>query len=280
MAEEDFHFLIDSAPPIEVQYTLGCVDAEIPLSTNELRSCLSSKWGYSAQSNFTLSTRRLFDLDLTNKSRTETGKPGHILSEPGKVVREILYIDRGLYDEVMHYLHYTTYDGSPESRKLFWSYRSCCDVVWEHKGLLPTPQIVAIVQSRIADQFPSAYSNRAGGNFNAGGVSSGWKPWVARLQPSPFSPEGRNLVPRTTDRFEVVLLALDHLYRHQGYRYGDPVIVDEKVLDDLARVFFLDPLCCRELLDLAAAVTNAVTLSDTFAGTSVTLVRPYTIESI
>jgi hypothetical protein len=280
VAEEDLHFLIDSAPPLEVQYTLGCVDTETPLSTNELRRCLSSKWGYSAQSNFTFSTRRLFDLGLTDKARTATGKPGHILSELGAVVREILYIDRGLYDEVMHYLHYTTYDGSPESRKLLWSYRTCCDIVWEHKELLPTSEMVAAVQSRIADQFPSAYAKRVGGNFNAGGVSSGWKPWVARLQPSLFSPKGRNLVLRKIDRFEVVLLALDDLYRHQGYRYGDPVIIDQEMLDELARVFFLDPICCRELLDLAAAVTKAVKLSDTFAGTSVTLVKPYTIESI
>lgn len=280
MPEEDLHFLIDSAPPLEVQYTLGCLDTEKPLSTNQLRGCLSSQWGYSAQSNFTFSTRRLLDLGLTEKAMTPTGKPGHILSGPGAVVREILYIDRGLYDELMHYLHYTTYDGSPQSRKLLWSYRTCCDTVWEHKELLPTSELVAAVQSRIADEFPSAYARRVGGNFNAGGVSSGWKPWVARLQPSPFATDGRKLVPRMIDRFEAVLLALDDLYRHKSYRCGDPVILDPEMTDELARVFFLDPLRCRELLDLAAAVTNTITLSDTFAGTSVTLVEPYTIASI
>ena len=78
----------------------------------------------------------------------------------------------------------------------------------------------------------------------------------------------------------LALLALDDVYRSRGYRYGDPVILDEPMLDEVARVFFLDPICCRKLLDLAARLTKVIKLSDTFAGTSVTLMAPYTIERI
>jgi hypothetical protein len=280
VVEEDSHFLIDSAPPLEVEYTLACLDLEVPFSTGELRKCLSSKSGYTAQRSFTFSTRRLFDLGLANKAKTASGKPGHILANLGAVVREILYIDRDLYCEIMHYLHYTSYDGSATSRKLFWSYRTCCDIVWERKRVPPTSEIVTAVQSRIAGQFPSAYASRVGGNFNAGGVSSGWKPWLTQLCPSPFSSDGKELRPRQSHRFELSVLALDHVYRSRNYRYGDPVILDDVILDKVACVFFLDPICCRELLSLAARLTKVVRLADTFAGPSVTLMEPYTIESI
>jgi hypothetical protein len=278
--KEDMHFLIDNAPPLEVKYTLQCLDLRIPCSTKELRARLLSEWGYPAQKNFTFSTRRLFDLGLAYKATTTSGKPGNTLSELGARVRDILSIDHALYDEIMHFLHYTSYDGSPSRRKLFWSYRTCCEIVWALKRIPLTSELVSAVQSRIAKQFPSAYSRRIGGNFNAGGVTSGWKPWVTRLQPSPLSSDMKTLVPRQSRRFELSALALDHVYRSRHYRYGDPVVLDEALLDEIARVFFLDPTCCRELLDLAARVTKTVKLSDTFAGTSVTLVAPYTIESI
>ena len=278
--KEDIHFLIDNAPPPEVEFILRCLDPDITYSTEELREQLLQDWRYSAQRNLTFSTRRLFDLGLADKAMAISGKPGHVLTNLGAKVREVLSIDHELYDEITHFLHYTIYDGSPSSRKLFWSYRTCCEIVWARKEMIPTPEIVAAVQSRIAEEFPAAYARRIGGNFNAGGVSSGWKPWVARLQPSPFSSEGKTLMPRQSHRFELSALALDHVYRSRGYRYGDPVILDEPMLDEVARVFFLNPICCRELLDLAARLTKAIKLSDTFAGTSVALMAPYTIERI
>jgi hypothetical protein len=45
-------------------------------------------------------------------------------------------------------------------------------------------------------------------------------------------------------------------------------------------VFFLDPANCRELLGTAAAFSSAVKLSDTLAGTSIALTRPYTLHDL
>jgi hypothetical protein len=281
MAQEaDLHFLIDNAQPVEVEHILRCLDSETAYSTEELRIRLLDDWGLSAQKNLTFSTRRLFDLGLSERAATVSGKPGHIITDRGVKVRAILAIDHQLYDEIMHYLHYTSYDGSASSRKLFWSYRVCCEVVWQRKSVPAVSEVVANVQARIAEQFPSAYARRVGGNFNAGGVTSGWKPWVVRLCPPPFLSDGGELVPRETHRIELVLLALDHVYRSHDYRYGDPVVVDDAILDEVARVFFLDVVCCRKLLSLAGRLVKALRVADTFAGPSVTLAEPYTVESI
>jgi len=279
--KEDVHFLIDNAPPVEVEYVLGCLDLNVAYPTEELRERILLDWGYSAQRNLTFSTRRLFDLGLADKARTASGKPGHVITKLGTKVREISSIDHDLYAEIMHLLHYASYDGSPSARKLFWSYRTCCEIVWELKEVPSASTIATEVLSQIAKLSP-AYVNlpKKGGRFNEGGVSSGWKPWVAQLQPSPFASEGRALIPRHSHRFELALLALNHVYRSREYRYGDPVILDESLLDELACVFFLDPICCRELIDLAARLTKAIKLSDTFTGTSVTLLAPYGIERI
>jgi hypothetical protein len=277
---EDLHFLIDNAPPKEVRFVLQSLDASYPYSTQQLKDRILSHWGYTVQKNFTFSTRRLIDLGLATRSKTSERKPGYILTSLGSKVQEVISIEPTLYPEIMHYLHYTSYDDQdPMSRKLLWSYRVCSDLVWEQKQIPPVSQLVAYVQSGIAEGWPEAYARRVGGNFNAGGVTSGWKPWVVQLEPSIIVDE-TSIVPRRSTHYELSVLALDDLYRHRKYRYGDPVVIDEVLLDEISRVFFLDPVCCRELLDLAARLIDDIKLADTFAGTSVTLMAPYTVERI
>lgn len=280
--EMDLHFLIDNAPPIEVEYTLKELDLNISYSTKELQERIYTGWGYETQRNYSNSTRRLYDLGLSKREQTEAGKPGHILTELGEKIRGILAVDRKLYKELMHYLHYTSYDKEdPSSRKLFWSYRKCCHVVWSRKELPKTTEIVKIIQNEIAEQFPDAYaSTDEGGRFNSGGVSSGWKPWVKQLEPPIFDPGENSFAPRKVDRFELVLLAIDHVYKTNKYRFGDPVVLDEPLLDQIAQVFFLEPVRTRELIDMASKLTKTVKLADTFAGTSITMSAPYSADRI
>lgn len=277
--KEDTHFLIDNAYPEEMRLVLLCLDSVLFLSVNDIRNLLISLYSYEGQKNLSFSTRRLVDLGLAAQRPTSEGKPGYALIALGERVRSLLYERPGLYPDIMHFLHY---DGDPVLRKLFLSYRWCCDIVWDRREMLNARSIVLEIQSRIAQGFPEMYAQRVGGNFNAGGVSA-WKAWIAALVPPPFAasvPEERALLPRVCDHYELSLLALDHVYRLRGYRYGDPVILDDALLDEIARVFFLDPICCRRLIDIAARLTHVIRLADTFAGTSITLMEPYTVERI
>ena len=277
--QEDKHFLIDNAFPKEVEYVLRCLNSQDALSANNLRGRLASDFGYEAQKNLSFSTRRLIDLALAMQQTNTDRTPVYVITKLGERIRALLYDNSEFYADIMHFLHY---DGDSSVRKLFLSYRWCCDIVWNKKEIVDTSVIVAEVQSRIAERYPEMYMQRIGGNFNSGGVTS-WKAWVVALTPSPFdreNPRERSLLPRTSERYELALLALDHVYRSQGYRYGDPVILDETFLDGVARVFFLDPLCCRNLLDLAVRVTRVIVMRDTFAGTSIKLMTPYNVQNL
>lgn len=279
--EEDSHFLIDNAHPEEMRLILLSLNSATPLSIGDLRDLLYSSYGYEGQKNLSLSTRRLVDLGLAAQQSTSVNKAkwGYRLVALGEKVRSLHYERPALYPDVMHFLHYA---GDPGHRKLFLSYRWCCEIVWDRKEM-PTARSIALeIQSRIAQAYPEMYAQRVGGNFNIGGVSA-WKAWLATLVPLPFAaeaPASRTLVPRTCSCYELPLLALDHVYRSRDYRYGDPMILDDALLDEIARVFFLDPVCCRELLDLAAQVTRAIALRDTFAGTSIKLLAPYGVMDL
>ena len=275
---ENEHFLIDNVTPPELDFALQTLDLEDSMTTEELRASLLERWNYKAQLNLSFTTRRLIDLGAAQRTR-KAGKPAYSLSEFGAKLRALRAVDPVMYKEVAHYLHYDRYDGDPDCNKLFWSYYHCCDIVW---GLRRMPQddvIVAEIQSRIAVSFPDLYT-RASGGFNKGGVSSGWRPWVAQLEPAPFPDKIKVLIPRTVTRFELSLLALDRAYRQRGYQYGDPVLLDDDLLDETAAVFFLDLACCRELLERAARLDRSLTLRSTFSGTSLTLHEPYTVERL
>lgn len=276
---EDVHFLIDNASPREMEFILRCLNPQTAYSNAEVREHLSTEWYFTAQKNISFSTRRLCDLGLAATGGTLLGKPGYLLTSLGGKVRNLLDTDHDLYADIMHYLHYNGYDGAPSARKLFWSYKCCCDLVWAWKRVPPASELASEVQSQISASFPELYSQRVGGNFNVGGVSA-WKAWVMELACPPFSVGERDVIPRVQDRFELAVLALDHVYRSRGYRYGDPVVLDDLLLDELARVFFLEHQCLRNLLSLAAKMTRSVVLHDTFAGTSVKLMAPYGLEDV
>lgn len=279
VAAEDTHFYIDNAPPDEVRTVLFGLDLEAPLSNAQIADRARTQLGFQLQRDTAYSTRRLSDLGLALKPERPNRKT-YLLTPLGARMRALVSLDPSISWDAWRYLHYTGYNGQPYSRKLLWSYRVCCEAVWREKLLLPTAQLAGAVQSLMREQFPQLdLSARLGSRFDSTAVGRCYT-WLMRLSPMPFSREHPQLRSRTVHRHELALLALDHVYRARGYRYGDPAVLDGALLDEIARVFFLDLQCCRELLLLASRVTRAVRMADTLAGPSVTLVAPYTIECI
>jgi len=279
MNNYDTHFYIDNAPPEEVAWVLRCLPPGDPVSPNEIASLLLSEYGFGMQKDKTYSPRRLYDLGLANQRRA-TGTLTYVLTELGHKVRTIATTDPQLYPDVMHFLHYSRFDGDPRTRKYLWSYRRCCEIVWAEKRLIPTQEMASRVQALMRSEFPGLdFAAAKGARFDTTGAGRCYT-WMRRLLPPAFSERGGVLQPRVVDRHELVLLALGYVYSERSYRCGDPVVLDEALLSDIARVFFLDTVRCYDLLRLGAEVTHAVALGDTFAGTSVTLNRPFALENL
>jgi len=275
---EDTHFYIDYAPPNEVRKALWCLSPEQPMTPTEIFDMLESQ-DQPIKSRRTEIPHRLFDLGLASQVK-QGNRVAYLLTKLGRKIQEIDNFDPELYPDLMHFLHFSSWDGTPQARKFLWSYRQCSELAWKEGRLLPPKEIAARIQSQMAEDFPHLdYTARVGARFDSTAAGR-WARWVGTLSPSPFSETEGTLQERIVSNHALALLALDDVYRSRGYRYGDPVILDEPMLDEVARVFFLDPICCRKLLDLAARLTKVIKLSDTFAGTSVTLMAPYTIERI
>ncbi|MEK9136138.1 MAG: hypothetical protein AAB393_03360, partial [Bacteroidota bacterium] len=235
---EDVHFYIDNAPPGEVEWVLRCLHASDPMTTQMIAERLSTEFGVAMQKDKTYSPRRLFDLGLSDQGTSDAKKKAYTLTALGQRVRELLALDNELYPDLMHYLHYSSYDAKPGSRKFLWSYRHCCNSVWSERRLIDKGEMASRILGWMKQEFPKLdYGARVGARFDGTAVGRCYA-WVQQLQPAPFSNADNSLMPRITQRYELALLALDDVYRTRGYGYGDPVVLDAQFLDDVSRVFF------------------------------------------
>jgi hypothetical protein len=269
------HFYIDHAPPDGVRRILRVLPLDSGLTVREIGIAVPSSGTAKFRSEW---PKRLADLGLALVDKN-SGPLRYKLSPLGMHVQQLEYTRPSLIPDVLHYLH-SEWSSSTTSVEYIWSYQTCCDIIWREKRLLDTRDIAAQVLESMHQSFPDLnYQARVGARFDKTAAGR-WLQWVKFLEPSPFPDESGVLHPRSVTSYELILLALDRIYRQRGYRYGDPVLLDETLLDRIAAVFFLDLTCCRNLLEVAARLTRSVRLADTLAGTAITLQEPYTIERI
>jgi hypothetical protein len=287
---EDVHFYIDNAPPKKVLPLLHVLNPDKGLTANEAAAIVTTIYGATAvQKDNTYAPRRLYDLGLAVRER-RGARTEYRLSQLGAKIQSILAADEALALDVLHYLHFTGYiaafgdqlaQGSTSPRKYLWSYRRCCELIWAEGHVIPPRRLAAILQAEMAEKFSHLdFNARIGARVDDVGVGRVLT-WLRALSPAPFSGNKQaEIRPRSVRRPELVLLALDDLYRANGYRYGDAVLMDEKIIHQIAGVFFLDHACCRGLLHLAAQITSIVQVTNTFAGPSVKLLRPFRVTDL
>lgn len=275
MLDQAPHFYIDHAPPDGVLAILRILPLEHGMTIGEIKGAVPSSGVAKFRSEW---PRRLADLGLAH-AETFDQKLRYRVSNLGVHVRKLETTDPGILPDILHYLH-SDWQDSSEKRHYLWSYQACCAVSWHRRQVPSSRDLAAIVQERMREEFPNLdYKASTGARFDSTAAGR-WLQWIRTLEPTPFDEDDRRLIPRIVTRYELVLLALDRAYRQRGYRYGDPVLLDDGLLDEIAAVFFLDLACCRELLERAARLDRALSLRSTFAGTSLTLQEPYTIERL
>lgn len=278
MKQEDTHFYIDNAPPKEVIEVLRVLSLQNGMTPGEISGLLLTK-GIRMQKDYTYSPRRLFDLGLAEHAPPPAGRVTYLLSLAGLHLQRILNTEQSLAIDLLHFLHYSRFTGAPHDRKYLWSYRRCCQLIWDAGYLASPAQLAATIQSEMQEEFSALdFGARQGARFNKTAVSCVYT-WLRTLLPSPIGAD-RTLVKREVGEIKLALLGLDFAYREQRYHYGDPILMSESLINKVAQVFFLDGQCCRRLMLAAETITDVVKIVDTLGGPSITLTRPITVEAV
>jgi hypothetical protein len=281
VTKEDHHFYIDNASLPEVATALRVLSIDRPLTPATIREIAKRDFAYDIQKDATYAPRRLQDLGLA--SRNKPIGQGYVLTATGLTLQSILQHDQGLAYELFHYLHYTGSAGHSDARKLLWSYRRCCQLLWASGHLVSKRMIASTILSEAADRFASCLVGAGSeGGFNAGAVGCVYS-WLRRLDPSPLPTSGRSegpLVRRPLLTPSLAGLALDDLYRDRDIQYGDRVILDDGVVDALAQVFFATPESIYSGLTETAKRSKNLRLLETLSGVAVELGQPFGLSDV
>lgn len=274
--KEDTHFYLDNAHPLEVAGVLRVLNNGMGMTPDEIAERLLLNINYTMQKDHGYSPRRLYDLGLAQQNR-EGSKVLYSLNSLGCKVQTIAAFDDALTFDILHYLHFTGI--CFRDRKYLWSYRRCCELIWNHRSIDDKQQIAQMIQAMMAEKFPWLdFTARQGARFNHTAVGAVIA-WLKTIQPSIF--DNKNVKLRHVDRYELLLLALDDLYRTDNIVYGDPIILSEDICSKISRVFFIDPQCIHSLVETATHIASTVVNTrDTLAGPSITLKRPFTVEDL
>lgn len=277
--KKDTHFYLDNAPPKEVTNVLTVLSLDYDFTPKEISDTLRDNYAFEMQKDYTYSPRRLFDIGLATQIRKGSAVT-YLLTDLGLKVQNLLGIDQELAMDLMHYLHYTGFTREPMQRKNLWSYRRCCELIWANMRAISSTDLASTIQAQMREEFDWLdFGEKRGARFNDKAVNQVYS-WLRSLKPSPFEKGKSTLTPRTIDRYEIVLLALDEIYSSSGYTYGDSVIMDDEFIRKVSGVFMLDPGCCKRLLGIGAHINQSVKISETLTGASINLTKPFKIDNI
>ena len=275
--KEDSHFYIDNAPPTEVVQVLRVLSRDTLMSPSQIAVLLRDQFGFVMQKDHTYSPRRLYDLGLASRVN-QAGSVRYSLSELGIKVQLLAGIDSGMGYEIMHLLHYTRFSGTPSDRKLFWSYRSLCRMLWVDRVIASSHELAARIQAAIGEEFPHLNDlGKSGGRFSSSGANQGLA-WLRALTPSPLVEE--SVVPRALDNMGLIVAALDFVYRSKALPYGSPLLLSPSIVDEVASALFVDPKICMRVLASAGRLFDKVDVRQTLSGTSITLRAPHSVQDL
>jgi len=281
VTKEDHHFYIDNASLREVATALRVLSVDRPLRPAAIREIAKRDFNYTIQKDATYAPRRLRDLGLALPDNTGGG--GCVLTAVGLRLQSILQYDQDLAYELFHYLHYTGFAGHPDARKLLWSYRRCCQLLWDAGHVISTRMVASTILSEAADQFADCLVGVGSqGGFKASAVGSVYS-WLKQLKPSPLPASDQPDAPiarRPLMTPALAGLALDDLYRDRDIQYGDQVILDDQIVDALAQVFFATPESVYAGLTETAKRSKNLRLVETLSGVAVELRQPFGLSDV
>jgi hypothetical protein len=170
------------------------------------------------------------------------------LTTLGEQMVKLLRYKPGVFNEVMHILHYTLWTPARNMDNCFsWSYRTTCDRLWESSSIsIDRRQLVSHVSEAAMGKFST---NRV--SFSKDSVR-GVLQWLTDLEPPVLEGENKTFTRRTFCPPETFVLAVDFLYRVEDTAYQTNLLLDPGKQEIICKVCLLEPTAFDTALDWAA----------------------------
>lgn len=163
----------------------------------------------------------------------------------GQQMVELLHYKPGVFNEMMHTLHYTLWTPAKATEHCFsWSYRTVCNWLWESGSVtIDRGQVVSKVSDVAMERFSTDKVS-----FSKDSVR-GVLQWLAELEPSVLDKENETFTRRTFCPPETLAMAVDYLYRLEDADYQTNLLLDPGKQEIICKVCLLDPTAFDTVLN-------------------------------
>jgi hypothetical protein len=160
----------------------------------------------------------------------------NMLSDVGAQVLDINENKPDLFVDVIHSLLYSLWSPSkPEDNCYSWSYRTICNILWDanHYEIIPT-RIASETGAAIQEKFKLVDIP-----FSAKSVRDALL-WLIPLNPSTFPSSTTNFQRRVFCPPEIMVLAINFLYKSTETDYGVHMLLNDDKRDEICKFCLLD----------------------------------------
>jgi hypothetical protein len=187
----------------------------------------------------------------------------------------------GLYAELVHFLFYTLWErqlliGTPISG-WSWIYQATCRLLWEERPTVRSASAQAVTLSQRLQGVDPTFT--VGVHRNS---PNAVRIWLMALDPPFLHEDGRqwHAQGRSWCTPELLLLALDGLYRTRQIPIGSPLLLDAAASTELAALCLVEPSDIELLLDVTYTTFPAVRHHSGEWGRAVVLTQPISMEDL
>ena len=185
------------------------------------------------------------DLELVERSR-------NVLTKRGDVILSLLKNKTALFPDIFHSLLYTTWNVEDNLNNCFsWTYRTLCNLLWNSISMKINAQQLA---SQIADKARQEFQKLRIEEISISSKSANSAlEWLRILDPPCISDDNSTFNRRTFCNPELLLLAIDFVYRENKVPYNSNLPLNDEVRDDICRACLLAPESFDETLSWTSA---------------------------
>jgi hypothetical protein len=193
-----------------------------------------------------------------------THKPAAALGSPMNV--DVLLYDEALFYELLHFTYATAYHRMPEpDQAISWAYYQISHELRRRSPVAFTDtrqDIVEAVQMR-ADQSPDeALTDH--GPLSTGSLTN-YRRFIKHLDPAVYDADTDEFTVRSFARSEVVLAAVDHLYRTDvdsaTREYGNPMELTGDTIDILCSILLLQEEELADVIEHVASMDSRLSIT-------------------
>ena len=197
-----------------------------------------------------------------------------VISNFGLLLKSILLRNEGLFFEIYHLINYYAFDLYEKKDELlpFKSYRLICDNIFNRQKKPDSKELAYEVESILVKE------DNVTGAFDESCIARALT-WLRHLSP-PVLEEGE-FINRIPLHIEPILWNLNLAYKCKGIKYGDPLFLDNIILENISRASLMDSNKLNSIfLKLAKKYPDIINLRTSVSGTYLILMKEVRLDEI